>query len=157
MKVIGILLLIGYVVWGIVRRLRPKEKRYVDYIKKGVDYETYFRYEKALGVYREALTLPHLTPNQKSNLEWSSGHCLVKLKRYKEAVSFFDRAFYETSDLGPFHYTGQLKRVIKGYLLAGEREKAQKLYEDLMKRSNYDRRFKRLKRLGVDLYSNGEN
>lgn len=157
MKLIGIMLLGIYFFWGIYRRFRPKKKSYEDYIKHGIDCETYFRYKKAMDVYEEAMRLPHLTPNQKATLKLNCGNCLLKLKRYAEAVPFFDEAFEDIKALGAFHYTGQLKRVLKGYIRAGEQEKAKALYENLIKRTTYDSRFSKLKRLGSLVYSDYQN
>jgi tetratricopeptide (TPR) repeat protein len=124
---VGILLLISYFGWGIYKRLRPKDRNYTSFIKSGASYETYFRYKKAFEIYEKARQLPNLSPNQQAVLNFNCGSCLLKQKKYKRAAAYFDRLFEQEAD--HFLYMRQLKLVLKGYMLAGEREKAQALYE----------------------------
>lgn len=154
MAVVGGILFVSYLAWGLYRRFRPKEKTYEDYAKQALYYEMYFRFKKAVSVYQKALELSYLTPIQFVNLKLREGCCLLKLKQYKEAVGVFDQAFENDNRLGPFFYTNQLKKVLKGYLKAGEEDKAIQLYEKLIKRSDYNPSFKKLKRWEASIYKN---
>ena len=143
-QVIGSLLLISYVGWEIYKRCRPKQKGYTDYVKRGADYETYFRYKKAFETYEEARSLPDLTTVQRANLDLSSGTCLLKRKDYKGAIPYFERAFEQK--VGHIHYGRRLKLILKGYMLAGEHEKARQLYEKLINRSGTRDQFHKWKK-----------
>ena len=129
MRDIGILLLIIYVGWGVYKQIRPGEKGIAFYINRGAKCERYFLYKKAFAAYEEAKALPSLKPVQRAMLDFCCGRCLLKQKKYKRAVPYFERAFEQ--EVGIFLYNRQLKLVIKGVMLAGEHELARKLFEKL--------------------------
>ncbi|MFT8322440.1 MAG: hypothetical protein ABF649_16225 [Bacillus sp. (in: firmicutes)] len=68
----------------------------------------------------------------------------AKDKQYSKAVSYFNEAFINYEE--DFYYKKEFDVVIDSYLQSGNKKKAKEILLFLLKRKNFDKKFKKLEK-----------
>lgn len=120
---------------------------YKDYINRAASYEIILQRKKAINMFKEALNnIADLTEFEKYGLMISIGIYYYKDKKYNEANNYFKDALKIINDKN-FYYDNSFKIIIRSFFLAGERIRANELYNELLSRRSYDPNFNHLTKI----------
>ncbi|AOL35710.1 hypothetical protein BGM21_15110 [Geobacillus thermoleovorans] len=135
------------VLWWMYKGFLKQPTSYNDYIDRATLYDAVLlNKNKAKDILKDALTLQSLSNIEKASINLEIGFIEFKQMEYESAVTYFDTAF-ELISQEKFLYNKKYIDVIKAYIYAHQKEKAIEIYNNLIARQSYDRRFGKLKKL----------
>lgn len=140
------LLAFGLLSLWVYRYFFKRPARYRDLTRQAAFYQLLRRREKALAVWRDGLTVQNLSVIERAGIWLEIGSLLDQLDRHQEAAAAFGQAF-GLADEREFRYDDKMMTAVYAYVKAGQHEEARALYDNLMSRAEYDRRFLHLREI----------
>ena len=125
---------------------------YNDYLKLyAISRVNPFNKKKSIKILNEALEANHhFLDIEKKGLMLELGLVYGSLKEYEKAIHYLDQAFLDFNE--KIRYHSNLITALKIYHLANEAQKAQSIFENLIKLEKYDPKYKKLWKFKDEIY-----
>lgn len=126
--------------------LKDPSKRYIDLVNEGYPSHGLFLKKKklrAIEFFKSKLNEEEFVAEELASGFILIGYLYQEIKDYESASFYFDKGYSLGKDV-LFSYDSGLKKILKTYLRANRKDLYDYWRSDLLKRSQYDKRFNRL-------------